>query len=218
MDFSIEDILRVSFLIPIFLFFSLKKNERKEKLVLLIYPITSFIHALIYAALLIKGFENVAFFFNSLFIPLEFLTVSYFFFRAIKYDFHRKSLWIIFAAFCCLFIFETIKSPYEKFDSLINAIESTFFIFYSLFFFYENIKYPKNLFIYKQPYFWGAAAFFLFYSITFFAFIYRQTFWTNKDFQYQYVYIHAFAGIVRNILLGVGMIVKPEKAGIAELT
>jgi hypothetical protein len=42
--------------------------------------------------------------------------------------------------------------------------------------------------------------------------------WDQSLFVYQYVYIHAFAGIVRNILLGIGMIVKPEKAGIAELT
>jgi hypothetical protein len=181
LNFSIEDILRFSFLIPIFLFYSTKRENRKDRLVLLYYPICSFVHALIYAFLLIYSTQRIAFLFNALFIPIEFLTVSFFFFKSIKYDFHKKSLWIVFIAFCLFFIIETIYNPTEKFDSLINAIESTFFIFYSLVFFYENIKYPKNLFIYKQPFFWGAAAFFLFYSITFFAFIYRQTFWYNKD-------------------------------------
>ena len=218
MNLSIEDILRISFLIPISLFFILKRNERKEKLVLFLFPLCSFIHAIVYAILLLKTSEKIAFLFNALFIPIEFLTVSLFFFKSIAYDFHKKSLRIIFIIFLLIFSFETYRNPAEQFDSLTNAIESTFFILYALIFFYENIKYPKNLFIYKHPYFWGAAAFFLFYAITFFAFIYRQTSWYNKEFFYQYVYIHAFAGIIRNILLGVGMIAKPEKAGMAELT
>jgi hypothetical protein len=172
----------------------------------------------VYALLLIYTSDKIAFIFNSIFIPVEFFTVSYFFFNAITYDFHKKSLWLIFTIFSIVFVIETFKNPTEKFDSFTNAIESTFFILYALIFFYENIKYPKNLFIYKHPFFWGAAGFFLFYSITFFAFIYRQTSWYNKDFYYQYVYIHAFAGIVRNLLLSIGMFVKTEKAGIAELT
>jgi hypothetical protein len=218
LNFSIEDILRFSCLLPIFLFLRLSKEEKKEKWVILLFPLSSFIHSFIYAVLLIYSTANIAFIFNSFYIPIEFITISLYFFKAISYDIHKKSLWVVVTFFALIFGFETYLNPNEQFDSLTNITESTFFIFYALVFFYENIKYPKNLFIYRQPFFWGSAAFFIFYSTTFFAFLYRQTSWASKDFIYQYLYIHAVAGIIRNLLLAVGVMVKPEKVSLSELT
>lgn len=213
---SVEDILRLSNLIPILFFLSQPKANRKEKWVLLLYPICSFFHALVYATLLIFSNDKVAFVFNAFFIPLEFISVSIFFFKTIKYEFHKKSLWFVSISFLLIFLIKTYERPNEKFDSFINSVESISFILFVFLFYYESIKHPKTLFIYKQPYFWAAAAFLLFYSTTFFAFLYRQSSWFDKNFVYQYVYIHAIAGIIRNILLAIGVLVKPEEMSLAE--
>lgn len=217
MNLVIEDILRLSTLLPILLFLFFKQKE-KVKWVFFYFCGFIFIHAVISALLAIYYGKNIVFYFNIIFIPVEFLIISYFFSNVIEYEFHKKILLISSSIFILLYIIITVISPLVRFNSLINGLESILIISYSLFFFYEKLRYPKNLFIYSQPYFWGVSAFFLFFTTSFFVFLFRQMAWSQSIFIYQYVYIHAFAGIIRNILLGVGMIAKPEKAGMAELT
>jgi hypothetical protein len=217
LNLVIEDILRLSTLLPILLFLFFKQKE-KVKWVFFYFSGFVFIHAIISALLAIYYGKNIAFYFNIIFIPIEFLLISYFFWQVLEYEFHKKILLISCSIFIVIYIIVTVISPLVRFNSLINGLESILIITYSLFFFYEKLKYPKNLFIYSQPYFWGVSAFFLFFTTSFFVFLFRQMAWSQSIFIYQYVYIHAFAGIIRNILLGVGMIAKPEKAGMAELT
>lgn len=217
MNLIIEDILRFSHLIPILLFIFFKEKE-KVKWVFLFFSSFVFTHAVFSAIIAIFLGKSVSLSFNYIFIPIEFLIISYFFFKIIDYTLHKKILIICSSTFLIIYTSISISSPAIIFNSFLNGVESIIIISYSLFFFYEKLRYPKNLFIYSQPYFWGVSAFFLFFTTSFFVFLFRQMAWDQTQFQYQYVYIHAFAGIVRNILLGIGMIVKPEKAGIAELT
>ncbi len=217
MNLLIEDILRFSHLIPILLFI-FSKDKEKVKWVFLFFSGFVFIHAFISAILAITVGKNASLNFNYIFVPIEFLIISYFFFKVIDYELHKKILIITSSSFIVIYTIVSITNPTILFNSFLNGVESILVIKYSLFFFYEKLRYPKNLFIYSQPYFWGVSAFFLFFTTSFFIFLFRQMAWDQSLFVYQYVYIHAFAGIVRNILLGIGMIVKPEKAGIAELT
>jgi hypothetical protein len=215
---SIEDILRLTFIAPILLFFLTRSGKNKSKWVFFLFCTFVFFHALITALLEITVGKTPSSLFNFIFIPVEFSIIGYFFYHSVNYEIHKRVILWLSIAFIAAYIIKSLLTPLQMFDSALNGVESLLVIFFSLLYFYEQLRYPKSLFIYTQPEFWGVSGFFLFFSISFFAFLYRQTFWTQKDFYVQYVYIHALAGILRNLLFTMGMLIKPEKTPLPELT
>lgn len=218
MILTIEDILRLTFIAPILLFFLRRSGRNKSKWVFFLFSLFVFFHALVTALLEITIGKGSASIFNFIFIPVEFSIIGYFFYNSVNYEIHKKIILWLSLLFIASFIVKSLFTTHQLFDSVLNGVEALVVIFFSLLFFYEQLRYPKSLFIYTQPEFWGVSGFFLFFSISFFAFLYRQTFWTQKDFYVQYIYIHALAGILRNLLFTMGMLIKPEKTPLPELT
>lgn len=175
------------------------------------------IHRIIYS-LTRYHYPDFGLVFNALFIPFELFIIGYFFYSILGYDLHKRLVLILGGIFLLLCSIETIRNPENYFDSFINGLESIIIITFSLLYFYEQLRYPKTLFIYTHPAFWGVAGLFLFFAGSFFVFIYRQSSWGIQDFIYQYAYIHAISGILRNLLFSIAMIIKPEKTRIPELT
>lgn len=213
----IEDISRISILLPILFFFINYRDREKAKWVVFYFCAFIIIHNLIYSTLVFHKI-NLADLFNIFYIPLEFLFVILFFYNYLGHYFHKKLIIGISALFFLLWGYLTINTPSISFDSIINGVESLVIIVFSLFYFYEQLRYPRSLFIYMQPAFWGVAGFFIFACGTFFVFIYRQTSWQNDEFVQQYAYIHAISGIARNVIFAAGVSVKPYKGPIPELT
>jgi hypothetical protein len=218
LNFSVEDILRFTSLAPIFLLLFQKGKKESVKWVYSFFGLFIFTHAILSFLIYLYWGDTARLYFNILFIPVEFIIISYFFFQALNYEVHKKIVIWLSAAFIIALLLKSIQDSGQVFDSVLNGIESLLVIFYSLLYFYEQLRYPKSLFIYSQPVFWGVSGFFLFFTTSFFVFIYRQTLWSDKDFIVQYFYIHALAGILRNLLLTTGIIIKPEKTPLPELS
>lgn len=200
------------------MFFFINKADRdKAKWVIFYFCGFIVLHNLVHASLFYQN-RGYADLFNIIFIPIEFLFISFFFYFYFGYFFHKKLVIVLNISFFLLWGYVTIKSPANAFDSVINGIESIIIIIFGLLYFYEQLRYPKSIFIYMQPAFWGVAGFFIFAYGTFFVFIYRQTSWEYDQFIFQYAYIHAISGIARNIIFTVAVSVKPYKGPIPELT
>ena len=218
MKLTVEDILRLSLLAPILLYFFRKSKKDTTRWVLFLFCFFVFAHALVSALLTVISKKSYAEAFNILFIPVEFIVITYFFYKALNYEIHKKLMLLLSIIFLTGLLVKMVLFPENEFDSILNGVESVLVILYSLLFFYEQLRYPKLLFIYSQPVFWGVSGFFLFFSTSFFVFIFRETLWSERLFIYQYFYIHALAGILRNVLFTMGMLIKPEKTPMPEFT
>ncbi|MBU6158138.1 MAG: hypothetical protein KGP35_03810 [Bacteroidetes bacterium] len=210
MDLTIEDSLRLSSFLPVLLYFPFKKEKNIAKQVLFLFYAFVTIHSLLYA-LITFYFKEYSLIFNSFYIPIEFLLISYFFLKAVQNSVYQNFIKLISFLFIGVFITKSILFPSNDFDSIINGIESIIIIFFSISFFYETLKSPDRIFIDKDPFFWGISGFFLFFSISFFVFLLRQTYWDRPDFFFQYIYIHALSGILRNVICSIALLIKPYK-------
>lgn len=217
MNLTVEDIFRLSSFIPVLLFLSLSKDKNPAKQGLFYFFLFTSTHSVLYAGITLIS-KDFAKFFNLIYIPVELSLISLFFFRACTNTFYRY--FIKYVSFAFLFIF-TLSFMLEKnldFDSLINGIQSIVVITFSISFFYEHLKSPNRIFIDRDPFFWGVSAFLLFFSVSFFVFLFRETFWNYNEFYYQYVYVHALSGILRNLICSIAFLIKPYKENLPEFS
>lgn len=213
----IEDIHRFSYFLPILLILISRKRNDKAKWVVFYFTVFITLHNILYASILRRS-ETMGELFNHLFVPVEFLFISYFFYNFLLIKQHKKTVLILSSAFMLIWLSFLLKNPHLVFDSVVNGIESLFIILYTLLFFYEQIKNPHTFFIYMKSTFWISSGFFLFACITFFAFIYRQAAWQEGDFIYQYAYIHAISGILRSILFSISIIIPSDETASPEFS
>jgi hypothetical protein len=217
LNLTIEDSLRILTFAPVLLYFSFIKEKNKAKQVLFYFFLFISLHSLTYA--LITFFSaRLGIIFNSLYVPIEFIFISIFYYNARNSILYKQFIKYVSVVFLLIFSLKIFLDPILDFDSLINGIESIIIIAFSISFFYEHIKNPNSTFIDKDPYFWGVSGFFLFFSISFFVFLLRQSYWQNNDFFYQYVYIHALSGILRNIICSIAFLIKPYKDQVPEFS
>ncbi len=217
MSLTIEDTFRIISFVPVLLYLTFNKEKNKAKQVLFYFFLFISLHSIFYA-LIFSFSKTSAIFFNSFFIPIEFILVSLFFYNARESTLYKKFIKYVSIVFLIIISLKLFLDPILDFDSMINGFESIIIIAFSISFFYEHIKNPNKIFIDKDPYFWGVSGFFLFFSISFFVFLLRQSLWLNIDFFYQYIYIHALSGILRNIICSVAFLIKPYKEQVPEFS
>jgi hypothetical protein len=217
LNLTVEDIFRLSSFIPVLLFLSLSKEKNLAKQGLFYFFLFTASHSILYAGITLIS-KDFAKFFNLIYIPVEFILISLFFFNACTSKFYRYFIKYVSFAFLLIFTSSFILEKNLDFDSLINGIQSIVVITFSISFFYEHLKYPNKIFIDRDPFFWGVSAFLIFFSVSFFVFLFRETFWDYNEFYYQYVYVHAFSGILRNLICSLAFLIKPYKEKIPEFS
>lgn len=217
LNLTIEDIFRLSSFIPVLLYFSFSKEKNVAKQGLFYFFLFTVTHSILYALITLIS-KDFAKFFNLIYIPVEFLLISIFFYRACYSKFYRYFIKYVSFAFFLIFTTSLLLEKNLNFDSLINGIQSIVVITFSISFFYEHLKNPNRVFIDRDPFFWGVSAFLLFFSVSFFVFLFRETFWNYSDFYYQYIYVHAFSGILRNIICSIAFLIKPYKENLPEFS
>jgi hypothetical protein len=211
LNLTIEDILRLSSFLPVLLYFFFNKEEHKAKHFLFIFFLFVIFHSLIYVIVDQYLPQIFSLLFNAIFIPFEFLIISLFYYNAAENKLYKSFIRNISILFFITLSTRFFISPKINFDSIINGIESIVIIFFSISFFYEQIRTPDKTFIYRDSYFIGICAFFLFFSVSFFVFLFRESYWWLSEFYYQYIYIHALSGILRNLICSIAIIIKPYK-------
>ncbi|MFZ1527410.1 MAG: hypothetical protein WAT19_01585 [Ferruginibacter sp.] len=111
--------------------------------------------------------------------------------------------WVLYTlyAFIDLFIINNIfKNPNPQLHNLLNITSSFLIIILLIYYFYEKMRSVVVVPLTQLITFWIAVSFFLYYTGTFFVFIFFNTQRSPEEtFQIRYIYI--FVTIIKNIIL-----------------
>jgi hypothetical protein len=206
----IEDFVRITVLFPVVAFAFKKKNKPRPLRVLFFFNVFFFLHDIAYFS--IKSVDyDIGAWFNLFYIPLEFLFIHSFFASILDTHLVKKISLIVLVLFISLWIISSLFIPIDSFNSVLNGTECIIVILYSFVFFYSQIQKPDSVFVYLQPSFWGVVGFFLFFSGSFFVFLYKQSSKQDENFMNQYYYIHSIFFIIRNLLFTIAILIKPDR-------
>jgi hypothetical protein len=124
----------------------------------------------------------------------------------------KRLILVLSALFFIYAIVDFLTSKSNSFDSIPTGIECILIILYSLYYLYEKITKTDTLFIYNTSNFWIVVAIIIYFSGTFFLFIYSQSFINDQQFLKTYALILGIFTIVRNLMLAIAFIIKPSKS------
>lgn len=138
---------------------------------------------------------------NRIFLLVEFIFLSVFFFRVLI----GKGKGLVFTigviSFLIYSLYDYYTSQPGQFTFLPLVAECFFFILTIVYFFYEKIQYNISSPLYTMPTFWISVAFLIYFSGNFFLFLFSKTMFTNPDFREQYTLIYSTVTIMKNIFL-----------------
>ncbi len=98
-----------------------------------------------------------------------------------------------------------------SFSSLTAGVEAVLIISMCIFYFFDQLKRPDSILIYTSFNFWIIISFLIYLSGTFFLNIYADSMITSATFIKQYILINSSFAILKALLLGVAMLMKPEQ-------
>ncbi len=201
----LENLNYLSEILPFFfclLFF--KKINSKEIKVFFVYKTLA---VLLLAISFITKFKYTSIV-VSIQVLLDFVVLSLMYFYIIKSLVVKKLIIFSIFLFVPYWIYNFLKFilPEFQFDFLTVAVESLFFTFIIIFYFYEVMKYNFTIPLFKLPSFWVSVAFLIFFSGSFFLFLYSKTMFNSPGFDaVLYTFIISIITIIKNILLCVAL-------------
>jgi hypothetical protein len=147
-----------------------------------------------------------------LFTFVEYSLISLFLYSIITSKKFKKAIVILSVLFFAFSIYDMLQSRSITFDSIPTGIECILILSYSIFYLFEKINNPNTLFLYATSEFWIITAFIIYFSGTFFLFIYSQSYYQNPDFQVTYSIVVGSFTILKNLMLSIAFIIKPSKS------
>jgi hypothetical protein len=188
------------------------KTKRKELWPIFVYIIYSFasIAFLNQAIISISGRQFLAYRIVTIF---ELIFLSYYLSLILKANQAKKLLGFLTLIFIGTAIFDLTKSNSQTFDSIPTVLECLIIILFSVLFFYEQLKSTEAIFIYSNPNFLIVVGLILFFSGSFFVFIYAQNYWGSAEFTKTFQLLTAFLSLIENIFFLIAFIIakKPVK-------
>lgn len=119
-------------------------------------------------------------------------------------------VWLAFILFALVDIIFINKSG--AFDSFTSGIESLVVFFLCILYLFAEMGKSNNLIIYSTFDFWIVITFLIYFSGTFFLYIFVASVGGNPDFQKQYFVINISFNILKNVLLCVAMTMRINKS------
>lgn len=116
-------------------------------------------------------------------------------------------LFILFSISLYIFLPEN-----ASFSSLIAGAECVLIIAMCIYYFFDQLKDSNTLIIYSSINFWIVISFLIYLSGTFFLYIYADSMMNDKAFVKQYIIINSSFIILKAILLGIAMLMKPKNS------
>ena len=159
------------------------------------------IHALI---LRITGKEFLSY---RIFTIFEGVCFGYFLYFIIQNNTAKKILTGLGVIFLVLALFDLKNSNADTFDSIPTVVECLILLSFSIYYLYEQIKDPNNLFLYNTPNFWIVVGIILFFSGNFFLFIYGQSSSKLPDWDKTFKLINGVCSLLEYILFLVAFII-----------
>jgi hypothetical protein len=173
--------------------------------VILFYCIYSFLSDIIIIAFS-KNQENQSIHYSyillSLFTVIEYSVFSFCIYSLLRSQILKKIILIGGSLFVVLCIYYYFNSKNYVIDSIPMVIESIALIILVLFYFYEKLLYPTNIFIYSTYHFWIVTGMLIYISGTFFLFIYSDVY---KDMNLWV--INLVFNTLKNILFSIAFLV-----------
>ena len=154
---------------------------------------------------------------GNAFIPLriytivEFTLVALFLKTVIKSVKVKKGIQISIFLFVIYAIIDLYISKSVSFDSIPSGVSCILTLLFSIYYLYEQIRDPNNLFLYSSPHFWIVVGLIIYFSGTFFVYIFSQSNYDNPEFKASFTVINASFIILRNLLFSIAFIIKPGK-------
>lgn len=211
---SIETIL---LLIPPFLqltiiiLFLSTKPKRKELWYIFIYVCYSFASILFLNTLFFAIFKR-EFLSYRLYTIIEGLFFSLFFYHVIKNALAKKVLLGLIFLFIIYSFIDLDLSAATSFDSIPTVVECLILLSFSIFYLYEQIGSPSTLFLYTTANFWVTVSIIIFFSGTFFLFIYAQKNSGDPAFSHTFKIIMGASSIIKNILFLIAFIIAKNES------
>jgi len=208
----IQNIASFSSILPLIFFFIFQRNNRSKELrVVFFYLIYCAVNDLI-SYYLFQIAHLRPFFLYDIFDVVEFCLFSWFYYLII-YDKKFKKIIVPLAVSFFLFSisFNIFHPENTSFSSMVAGVEAVLIIAMCIYYFFDQLKQPNSLMIYSSINFWIIISFLIYLSGTFFLNIYADSMITDKAFIKQYIIINSSFNILKNVLLSVAMLMKPDK-------
>jgi len=176
--------------------------------VLFIYVLVSLSCDIILKTHKSKEFPNLTYTVLSFFTILEYTFFSLFLFLIIRNKYLKRIIAfisILFLAFSLVYYFLNIGNP-KKFDSPSASIESILIIGFCILFLFDQLNTPEIVIIYESHRFWVITGFLIYMAGGLFLFIYADDF--TKEQKNYYWTINSFINLVKDIFIGVAIIMK----------
>lgn len=148
-----------------------------------------------------------------LYTVLGYSLIALFFYLNIVSKALKKIIVITFVLFTAYAIYDFLISPLESFDSIPSAIEATLIIIFAIFYLFEQIKNPRIFFIYTLDKFWIVASLLIYYTGTFFLFIYAESYIADPSFNENYSLINNIFLLIKNVVFSIGLFVISKPSG-----
>ena len=142
-----------------------------------------------------------------IFTIIEGISFGYFLFQIIINQAAKKILVGLGAVFLVFALFDLKNSNADTFDSIPTVIECLILLSFSIYYLYEQIKDPNNLFLYNTPNFWVVVGIILFFSGNFFLFIYGQSSSKLPDWKNTFRVINGVCSLLENLLFLIAFII-----------
>jgi hypothetical protein len=198
------------------LFFAFKKREAGLFFIFLI-ALYSFL-AEIFINQLITGFTGSFYLPIRLYTVVEFILISIYLTKVIKNSKTVAIIRFLIFGFILFAVFDYFIAKQDSFDSIPSGVGCMLILTYSIYYLYEQIRDPNNLFLYSSPHFWVIVALIIYFSGTFFLYIYTQSSIADPTFKSSYNIINSSFIILRNLLFSIAFIIKPGKEEKSKLT
>jgi hypothetical protein len=212
----LETIARLSLLLPSFLFFLRLRSQSRENWVVFLFLIFTVIQqSAVVMSHKIHSPEiaDLILYFN----PLTYLIFIYFFFSYILVGpINKKIILICTISYLALQFVPLLVEPTPTITSIVTTVNTVFILLFCLLYFFEQIRFPKTMFIYTQSSFWSIVGLLVFSAGTFFIFWYNTIIKQSEVFENQYIIIHALIFIIRNLLFSIAFVIKPDKRALSD--
>ena len=108
----------------------------------------------------------------------------------------------------CIYDYFVSKHGVVDFDPVV--VESILINLFLIYLFFEKINNDDSEFLYQLRIFWIAVALFIYFSGTFFLFLYSRTETKDKAFMVQYTVIFSSIIIIKNIILLISILLRKK--------
>ena len=146
-----------------------------------------------------------------LFTILEYSFCTAFFYKKIESPKIKKIITIVSPIFLIYSFSDFYFSEITSFDSIPTGLSALLVLFYSISFLFEKINNPRIYLLYNTQSFWITVGMIIYFSGTFFLFIFSQNEFENPEFRLVFDFLLLTFSILRNLFFAIAFLIPPEK-------